>query len=139
MTREPSETQAPNRVVQSFAAFWANPQPQMLRGAVGEDVAVYYPGAAEAQRGPEAYMAAVQRYLDAVPDLRLEVVEYAHNGDDTFVRWLARGTGKHGRFELTGVDRIRVRDGLVVENRIFYDSAEFARLSGGRGVPGLPA
>jgi hypothetical protein len=122
--------QAPNATVEKFARFWADPHPEMLRGGVTDDVTIYYPGATEPQRGPEAYIANVQRFLDLVPDLRLEVADYAYNGDDTFVRWIARGTGPQGRFEFTGIDRIRTRDGLLAENYVMYDSATFARLAG---------
>ena len=54
--------------------------------------------------------------LQRLPDLRLEVAEHATNGDVTFVRWIMHATGAHGPFELSGVDRIRLRDGLVCEN-----------------------
>jgi hypothetical protein len=123
--------QAPNATVELFARFWADPHPEALRGGVTDDVMVYYPGATEPECGPDAYIANVQRYLELVPDLRLEVADYAYNGDDTFVRWVARGTGVNGRFEFTGIDRIRTRDGLVAENYVRYDSATFARLTGG--------
>ena len=124
-------SQAPNATVEKFARFWADPHPELLRGGVTDDVAVYYPGQSEPERGPEAYIANVQRYLQLVPDLRLEVLDYACNGDVTFVRWLARGTGVNGRFEMPGIDCIRTRDGLVAENHVTYDSAEFARATGG--------
>ena len=127
---ETRTTQQPNAKVEMFARFWADPHPEMLRGGVTDDVAVYYPGATEPQRGPDAYIASVQRYLDLVPDLRLEVLDFAYNGDDTFVRWLARGTGVNGRFELSGIDRVRTRDGLTSENYVVYDSATLARAAG---------
>jgi len=128
---ETTTTQAPNATVEMFARFWADPHPEALRGGVTDDVAVFYPGASEPQRGPEAYVANVRRYLQLVPDLRLEVLGYAYNGDVTFVRWLARGTGVNGRFEMPGIDCIRTRDGLVTENHVTYDSATFAKATGG--------
>jgi len=54
----------------------------------------------------------------------------AHEEDITFVNWVMHATGKHGPFELTGIDRVRVRDGLVAENLIVFDTAAFARRSG---------
>ena len=128
---ERTTNQALNATVENFASFWADPHPELLRGGVTDDVAVYYPGAREPQRGPDAYIANVQRYLQLVPDLRLEVLDYAYNGDVTFVRWVARGTGVNGRFEMPGIDCIRTRDGLLAENHVTYDSAEFARATGG--------
>jgi hypothetical protein len=65
-----------------------------------------------------------------LPDLRLEVAEHADNGEHIFVRWIMRATGRHGAFEMGGVDRIKVRDGLVAENRIFFDTRRFEQLSG---------
>ena len=128
---ETTTTQVPNATVEKFARFWADPHPELLRNGVTDDVAVYYPGQSEPQCGPEAYIANVQRYLQLVPDLRLDVLDYACNGDVTFVRWMARGTGVNGCFEMPGIDCIRTCDGLVAENHVTYDSAEFARATSG--------
>jgi hypothetical protein len=35
-----------------------------------------------------------------------------------------------GPFELTGIDRVRTRDGLVAENMIVFDRAAFKAQSG---------
>jgi ketosteroid isomerase-like protein len=49
--------------------------------------------------------------------------------DALFIRWVARATGADGKpIKQSGVDRITVRDGKVVENRIFFDRREFERL-----------
>ena len=39
-------------------------------------------------------------------------------------------TGANGPFEMNGMDRTRVRDGLVCENYVFFDSSEFQQLVG---------
>lgn len=62
--------------------------------------------------------------------MRLTVEEDAARGDLTFVRWTLHASGAHGTFELTGVDRVRTRDGLVAENVIVFDTAAFERRSG---------
>jgi hypothetical protein len=58
------------------------------------------------------------------------VVESADNGEYLFIRWVAHATGERGPIEHTGVDRIKVVDGKVVENRIFFDRAAFERKLG---------
>ena len=63
--------------------------------------------------------------LEMIPDLHLEVIEHAQNGDVTFIQWLARGTGADGPFELEGIDRIRSENGLVTDNLVRFDSAAF--------------
>ena len=123
---------APTRLtwsVDGFAAFWSNPKPEYVPPLLTEDVAGVWPGA-EPVRGREAYTKVLADLLELMPDLRLEVAEHATNGDVTFVRWIMHATGANGPFELSGVDRIRLRDGLVCENVIRLDRREFEERSG---------
>jgi ketosteroid isomerase-like protein len=80
---------------------------------------------------PRAYVAALRELLARVPDLTLSVAESAQEGENLFIRWVAHATAADGRqIEHTGVDRIRVVDGKVVENRIIFDRAQFERKLG---------
>jgi hypothetical protein len=49
-----------------------------------------------------------------------------------FTRWVMHATVANGSFELDGMDRARVRDGLVCENYVFFDSAQCDAFVGGR-------
>ena len=55
-------------------------------------------------------------------------------GDVTFIRWSASGTGPQGRFEFSGVDRVRTRNGHVCENRIYCDDPFLARVAAALGM-----
>ena len=108
--------------VDQFARFWAAPDVARVAPAMfAENVVGDWPGDPEPVRGFRAYQARVGALLDLVPDLTLEVAEHATNGNLIFIRWIARGTGADGPFELTGMDRIRTEDGRVKENIIRYD------------------
>jgi hypothetical protein len=74
-------------------------------------------------RGAEQYLQALEELLTLVPDLRLEVPKHTMSADGEFgfSRWVMQGTGARGPFELVGMDRTRVRDGLVCENYVFFD------------------
>jgi hypothetical protein len=63
------------------------------------------------------------------------VAEHAMSADGEFgfSRWVMHGTGARGPFELVGMDRTRVRDGLVCENYVFFDLAHFEEVVGGDG------
>jgi hypothetical protein len=123
-----TETQ-PAFSADAFAAFWAAPSADAVRTELfTADVVGYWPDTVV--RGPEAYTARLRDLLAVLPDLRLEVGDYADNGEHIFVRWIMRATGRNGAFEMGGVDRIKVRDGLVAENRIFFDTRRFEQLSG---------
>lgn len=113
-----------------FAAFWARPDVALVPGALAPDVAGYWPGDSGPVRGIEQYTARIAALLAMVPDFRLELAEHAENGDCTFLRWIAHGTWNGHPVEFTGVDRVKTRDGLVVENRIFCDHPLVLALAG---------
>jgi hypothetical protein len=118
--------------VEQFAQFWSAPDPDLVRYVVTEDVVGDWPGDRKPVRGVDAYTERIRQVIDRVPGIRLEVAEHAANGDFVFVRWIAHGTGHGGPFEMSGIDRIRLRDGLVAENIIRYDPQLFDRLVGPR-------
>ena len=119
----------PAFTAQAFAAFWANPTPEAVTPETfTADVVGYWPDTE--LHGVEQYTERLKQLLEILPDLRLEVGDHADNGEHIFVRWILRATGRHGAFELGGVDRIKVRDGLVAENRIYFDTKRFEQLSG---------
>ena len=120
----------PAFTAQAFADFWADPDPAhvsadlFVPGVVG-----YWPDTEV--HGVEDYTARLRELLELLPDLRLEVGDHADNGEFIFVRWVMRATGRHGAFEMGGVDRIKTTpEGLIEENRIYFDTARFERLSG---------
>jgi hypothetical protein len=118
--------------VQHFAAFWANPDPQLVRYAVTEDVTGYWPWSDTPVHGVDEYTQRIAEVLALALDLRLEVAEHAVNGEFVFIRWIAHGSGKQGPIELSGIDRIRLREGRVAENIIRFDTARFEALLGKR-------
>jgi hypothetical protein len=102
--------------VDHWAALWANPHPQLAGRVVTPDVVVHWPGDAEPVRGVTAYKRRIAEMLDRTPDLRLTVTEHAGNGDFLFVRWTVDRSA-----QLSGIDRLHLRDGLVKEIRIYCD------------------
>jgi hypothetical protein len=98
---------------------------------ITDDVIGYWPGG-RTVRGKDAYVGALEDLFALLPDIRLEVKEHTMTPDGQFgfARWVMHATGANGPFELDGMDRTRVRDGLVCENYVFYDSARFESLVG---------
>jgi ketosteroid isomerase-like protein len=115
---------------ETFARFWAKPDLSTPSDDLDDDVVGYWPGADEPVRGRDEYVGALSELLARLPDLTLSVAESADNGEYIFIRWVAHATGVDGPIEQTGVDRIKVENGKVVENRIFFDRAQFERKLG---------
>ena len=113
-----------------FADFWSAPDVDYVPQIITDDVVGIWPGELIV-RGAGPYVEVLRDLLAQLPDLRLEVHESAMNGEFGFSRWTMHATGKRGPFEMAGMDRTRVRDGLVCENYIFFDTALFAKLTAG--------
>ncbi|ORA14626.1 nuclear transport factor 2 family protein [Mycobacterium arosiense] len=124
---------APKFSAETFAAFWAAPTMSGGFDILADDIVGYWPGDPEPVRGIEPYTAKIAEILNAAPDLKLEVIDSATvPGDDpgeelVFLHYVGRGTGPDGPFRIRGLDRVRTRDGIVVENVIRYDPLFLAR------------
>lgn len=123
-----TETQTPTKFSsEMWAAFWAAPDESRIGDILADDIVGYWPGDPEPVRGIEPYTAKIAELLDAAPDLKLEVVDSATvpgaaEGEElVFLHYVGRGTGPDGPFEIRGIDRVRTRDGIVVENVIRYE------------------
>lgn len=82
----------------------------------------------------------------AMPDLRLDVVKMAADGETVFVHWRARGTFTGTPFagfratgrsiDLRGTDCFAVRNGKVTSNFIAFDGLSFGAQAGILPRPG---
>jgi hypothetical protein len=110
-----------------WAAFWAAPSMSHSMDILADDIVGYWPGEPEPVRGFEAYTQKIADILTAAPDLRLELVDSATaagaaEGEELFfLHYVGHATGPNGPIEIRGLDRVRTRDGVVVENVIRYD------------------
>lgn len=119
--------------VDAFAAFWADPQARLVAPMLTQDVRGYWPWSSEPVQGVSEYVESIAEIIAYVPEIRLTVGEHATNGDSAFVRWVMHGKGANGKFELSGIDRLILRDGLVVENLVRFDSEQLQALVGQKG------
>jgi hypothetical protein len=121
------QSATPKFSTELFAAFWAAPDLSRGLDILADDIIGYWPGDPDPVRGIEAYTAKIAEILDAAPDLQLEVIDSATvpgaaAGEQlVFLHYIGRGTGPAGAFQIRGLDRVRTRDGMVVENVIRYD------------------
>jgi SnoaL-like domain len=120
--------------VEMFAHFWSSPDPALVPAAVTEDVVGHWPGRDEPVRGRDEYTRCIAAIVEALPGMYMEVAESAQSGEFFFIRWILHASGEHGPFELTGMDRVRVRGPLVAENVIVFDTAAFEARSG-KSIP----
>lgn len=113
------------------AEFWKAPDLGSIASIVTDDVVGYWPGG-RVVRGREEYVKALQEFLDLLPDLRPDLKEHTMSADGEFgfTRWVMHATDADGAFELEGMERARVREGLVCESYLFFDTAQLQRSVG---------
>ena len=126
-----TETQTqPKFSAELWAAFWAAPDVARAGDVLAEDIVGYWQGDPTPVRGKQPYVGKIAELVAAVPDLALELVESATvdggaPGEQlVFLHYVGRGTGPDGPFAIRGLDRVRTRDGIVVENVIRYDGVD---------------
>ena len=133
----------PKSTAEMWAAFWASPSASRIDDILAEDIVGYWQGDPKPVHGREAYAGKIAELVAGTPDLRLELVDSAtvagRSADEQliFLHYVGTGTGPDGPFAIRGLDRVRTRDGIVVENVIRYDQVELeAVLSAGAVQPG---
>jgi hypothetical protein len=126
-----TETQTqPKFSAEFWAAFWAAPDASRAGDVLADDIVGYWQGDALPVRGKKAYLGKIAELVSAVPDLVLDLVDSATVDGDApgeqlvYLHYVARGTGADGPFAIRGLDRVRARDGIVVENVIRYDQVD---------------
>lgn len=127
MTQTPT---TPKFTAAMWAAFWAAPDPSRVAGLLAADIVGHWPGDPKPVRGRTAYIGKIADLVAAVPDLRLTLVDSAtapgpEAGEElVFLHYTGTGTTASGPIAIRGMDRVRTRDGIVVENVIRYDATE---------------
>jgi hypothetical protein len=113
-----------------WAAFWAAPDPTRAGDVLADDIVGYWQGNPKPVRGKELYVAKIAELVGAMPDLALELVdsatvEGAEPGEQlVYLHYVGKGAGPDGPVAIRGLDRVRARNGVVVENVIRYDMVE---------------
>jgi hydroxyacylglutathione hydrolase len=114
--------------VQGAAAMWAPDGREDVRGQ-----GLYI--------GPEGLREFIGGLIEAIPDLKMEIVSTTAEDERCALHWRLRGTfagpgSLNGiaptghRMELEGVDVLTVRDGLIVSNDAFTDTMSVPRQIG---------
>ncbi len=122
---------------------------------VDEAAAMWAPDGREHVRGqglfigPDGMREFIGGLIEAVPDMRMQIVETTTQDERCVAHWRLTGTfagpgGLSGvaptgdRLELEGLDMLTVRDGLIQSNDAFTDTMELTRQIGMMPAQGSP-
>jgi ketosteroid isomerase-like protein len=117
--------------VTRFAAAWAARDGAAFSALWHADGVLHYPFTDRPVAGAEiARLNEVQR--EAAPDLVWQLLDWTARGDVVIIEWQSTRFIAGERFDWRGVDKFRLRDGKIAEERVYADTAPLrARHSGG--------
>ena len=139
---DPAETKSlapPAEFIEFFADAWRTGATQPKRffehfsGRLTADAAMIQPFSRVA-RGPGGLRQLFEPLFRVMPDLRGEVVRWGATEDGVLIELDLRGTFGGRPVKLTTVDRIILRDGVIMERRAYFDPLPLVR-----ALPSRPA
>ena len=118
-----------------FDEVWGNRNPDAMDEVMSDDYVDHDPIMGEGNR--ESAKQAAAGYLEAFPDLKLEIVDIIASGDKVAYRWIAQGTFEnplmgfepnHERGEpIEGIAIDRLENGKIVEGHTQWNTLQFMR------------
>lgn len=74
---------------------------------------------------------------ESAPDLVWQLLDWTARGDVVIVEWQNTRVNAGKRFEWRGVDKFRLKDGKIIEERVYMDTAPLRAARGGEKVEAL--
>ncbi|MCW1921273.1 ester cyclase [Luteolibacter arcticus] len=112
-----------------FGDMWNKRDTDLLRELMAPDATGIFEGG-RTMTGPDDFIAFQREFLEAVPDLKVELLKSVSEGDEICVHW--RGTGNHcgpglgcppsnKDIEFEGVTWLTVKNGQIVAGQDFWN------------------
>jgi ketosteroid isomerase-like protein len=116
--------------VTRFAAAWAARDGKAFLDLWHPDEMLYTPLVNRPVAGNElARLLEVQ--MTAAPDFVWQLLDWTSRGDVVIIEWQTTRHVNGVRFEWRGVDKFRIRDGRIAEERVYSDTAPLRAFSSG--------
>lgn len=118
------------RITDLVLRFWNTGNAEIARQLYSEHAERTDPNGREPRRGVNEIANFVAEVRTAFPDFRLEIKESVAEGDHIASHWKVTGTQKGEfqgvpasgkRVELSGITLLRLRDGKVVSEHVYFD------------------
>ena len=108
--------------VTKFAAAWAARDPEQFLALWHPDGVLHYPLVDRLIAGKEIG-ALNQLVKESAPDLVWQLLDWTSRGDVVIIEWQSTRLLGGKRFDWRGVDKMRLKDGKILEERVYMDTA----------------
>jgi ketosteroid isomerase-like protein len=108
--------------VTRFAAAWAARDGEAFLALWHPEGVLHYPLVDRLLAGKEiARLNDVQK--ESAPDLVWQLLDWTTRGDVVILEWQSTRVIAGQRFDWRGVDKLRLKDGKIIEERVYMDTA----------------
>lgn len=107
--------------IEKYQAAWASDKPNAMQAMWHPEGVLHHPILSEPISG-EWVPANNNRTKAVVPGFKWNLVRWAHRGEFVFIEWKTDAIIVGQPYSWTGVDRMRVVDGKVMEERVYFDT-----------------
>lgn len=128
-------TPAVRKAIEQCFAYWNAHDLDKLATCYTDDVAYEDVAFGEVAHGSAEVKKMAQRFFDAVPDLKLELVDVKSDKKGGWAEWIFSGTDKGlfktgKKFSVRGTSVFHLRGGKFSANKDYYDTATIMRQVG---------
>jgi ketosteroid isomerase-like protein len=116
--------------VTRLAAAWAERDGEAFLSLWHPEGTLYYPYTDRPLKGSELGRL-VQIQNETLPDLVWQLLDWTSRGDVIIVEWQCSRYISNKRFYWRGVDKLRLREGKIIEERVYADTAPLRALRTG--------
>jgi len=122
--------------VTRFAAAWAARDSDAFLALWHADGALHYPMTDRVLKGSElGRLNDLQK--QQAPDLVWQLLDWTSRGDTIVVEWQTNRFVNGRSFSFRGVDKLKLKDGKIIEERVYADTAPLRALRDGRALEPL--
>jgi ketosteroid isomerase-like protein len=115
--------------VTRFASAWAARDGEAFLSLWHPEGFLYYPLVDHPIRGSElGKLNDIQK--ERAPDLVWQLLDWTWRGNTVIIEWQTTRFFDGQRFDWRGVDKLRLRDGKILEERVYMDTALLRALRG---------
>ncbi len=119
-----------------FAAAWAGRDGDAFCALWHADGSLLYPLTDRVLKGSElGCLNDIQKHQ--APDLVWQLLDWTSRGDVIMLEWQTNRFVNGRSFSFRGVDKLKLRDGRIIEERVYTDTAPLRALRDGRALDPL--
>ena len=104
-----------------FKSFWAAPTGPRVAELIAPDATIHFTGAGTFS-GTD-YIGVMTGILDSMVEFKVTPIDCAGDGERLYIFWSASAVIGGSPRTWVGVDRMRIRNGMAIEEHVIFDGA----------------